>query len=265
MSERTSRLLSLINYNPERRGHIGVEREFFLTREIEYAQWNVICWGTKFVPRSPEFLAAINDPAWTYELSACQVEHRTEPFADIQDIRNALAAGLKRGRFTAEEFGLRLVAVEVAPDTMPLDIYPDDARYAKIAATLPAHVLSAACRVTGTHFHVGCASAEEALTVHNALVPHLDALCTLGDHSHGERIALYKMMATNWRSPIYESPAHFDAVAHEQKFAENLRDCWHLIRVSRHGTVELRMFGMTENVEENIHWIEVVRGILHSI
>lgn len=261
-------LLSRINYNPARRGHVGVEREFFLqkwTRVGNGSEWGGDLHRFLPVPRSPDFLAAVNDPAWTYELSACQVEHRTDPFLDLGAIRDALANGLKRGRLTAEAFGLRLAAVEVAPETMPLDIYPHDARYASIAATIPAHVLSTACRVTGTHFHVGCASAEEALAVHNALVPHLDVLAKLGDHSDGERVRLYKMMATNWQPPAYASADHFDAVAREQGFAENLRNCWHLIRISRHGTVELRMFGMTDDVDETVSWIEAVRDILRSL
>lgn len=254
---RNEALLSRIGYDPSFRGHVGVEREFFLTNE---------CVGsssaTRFAARSPDFLAAISDPAWTYELSACQVEHRTDPNFELADIRSALQRGLVRGRRAATSLGLRLSAVEVAPDTMPYAIYPHDARYAAIAATIPAHVLSAACRVTGTHFHVGCASADEALAVHNALVPHLDRLAVLGDHSAGERIRLYKMMATNWQSPHYDSAEHFDAVAREQGFADNLRNCWHLIRISRHGTVELRMFGMTDSIDENIAWVEAIRDIL---
>lgn len=265
------RLLSRIGYNPSLRGHVGVEREFFLTQECngsyQYQAWMGIGWSseTHYVPRSPDFLAAINDPAWTYELSACQVEHRTDPNFELADIRSALTKGLVRGRRVAESLGLRLDAVEVAPDTMPLDIYPHDARYAAIAKTLPRPVRSAACRVTGTHFHVGCASADEALAVHNALVPHLDRLAVLGDHSKGERIRLYKMMATNWQSPLYDSAEHFDAVAKEQGFADSLRNCWHLIRISRHGTVELRMFGMTDDVDENVAWVKEVRKILRGI
>ncbi len=266
MSSQTPTLLSLINYNPSLRGHMGVEREFFLTQPNHLLAWFD---GTHEdgppVPRSPDFLAAINDPAWTYELSACQVEHRTDPLFELADIRASLRSGIVRGSRTAESLGLRLSAIEVAPTEMPLVAYPNDARYAGIVATLPPHVLAAACRVTGTHFHVGCASADEALAVHNALVPHLDRLTVLGDHSQGERIRLYKMMANNWQSPLYDSAEHFDAVAKEQGFADNLRNCWHLIRVSRHGTVELRMFGMTDDVDENVAWIEAVRDILRGI
>ena len=258
MQHQANSLLSRIPYRPELRGHVGVEREFFLLEPSDGAQ-------PRFAARSPDFLAAINDAAWTYELSACQAEHRTEPFADLADIRDALASGLARGQRAAESVGLRLSAVEVAPADMPLTVYPHDARYASIAASIPAHVLAAACRVAGTHFHVGCASAEEALAVHNALVPHLTALADLGDHSNGERLRLYKAMATNWQPPVYASAEHFETVAAEQGFAENLRNCWHLIRVSRHGTVELRLFGMTADPNETISWIQAVRDILRSV
>lgn len=247
-----SSLLSRIAYNPALRGHVGVEREY------------VLCDGDHPSPRSAHFLAAVNDAAWTYELSACQVEHRTDPDFELAAVRARLASAQARGERLAESLGLRLRALEVAPADMPIDVYPD-ARYLRIAPSLPPEVISAACRVTGVHLHVGCGSAEEALVAHNALVPHLDRLVALGDHSGGERARLYRMMAPNWRPPVYESAAHFDAVAHAQGFASTLRDCWHLIRVSRHGTVELRMFGMTADVDEIVGWIADVRDVLRSV
>ncbi|OGL95676.1 hypothetical protein A2348_00015 [Candidatus Uhrbacteria bacterium RIFOXYB12_FULL_58_10] len=270
MPDRTGSLLSRVNFDPSLREHFGVEREFFL-KQFKYVGDCGFGWGPywthdyRIVPRSSDFLSTVNDPAWTYELSACQVEHRTDPSREITDIRDALTSGLDRGHLAAKSLDLRLEAIEVAARDMPLDVYPHDARYASIAAALPERVLSAACRVAGTHLHVGCASPEEALAVHNALVPHLNPLIALGDHSRGERIELYKMMARNWQPPAYASREHFDAVAREQGFATNLRDCWHLIRISGHGTVELRMFGVTNNVDEIINWILVVRGILRSI
>jgi gamma-glutamyl:cysteine ligase YbdK (ATP-grasp superfamily) len=228
-----------------------VEREFFLTD-----------WEGRPVPGSPDFLRMVADAAWTYELSACQAEHRTRPHRSLVALLKDLKRGQKQGERVAGVLGYQLRAIEVGPASMPLDIYPHDERYRKIAAQIPREVLSAACRVTGTHLHLGVRSLVHAIEVHNLLIGHLDEFVGLGDHSGGERLRLYRQMATNWRPPRYESVEHLHAVALEQGFEENPRNCWHLIRISRHGTVELRMFGMTADPAEIISWCERVREVL---
>lgn len=40
------------------------------------------------------------------------------------------------------------------------------------------------------------------------------------------------------------------------------RNCWYLIRISIQGTVELRMFDVTEDIEEIISWVSVLQLIL---
>lgn len=235
--------LNQFRFSPELRGHLGVEREFFLHGP-----------DGRPVPESPQFLTTAADPTWTYELSACQVEHRTPPCADLRALQEAIRAGQRRGEVVARGMDRTLAVREVGPIDMPLDVYPHDPRYATITATLPIEVLRAACQVTGTHVHIGTASLTEAIEVHNRLVPRLDEFLAIGDHSNGERRRLYTTMAKNWSPPVYESVDHFSAVATEQGFAANPRDCWHFIRISRYGTVEVRAFGMTPNIEETVEW-----------
>ncbi len=250
MDEKT--FLSKFQFDTNLVGAIGVEREYFLTDSN----------GTP-VPKSHDFLTHINNPAWTYELSACQVEHRTTAVYDIKNIVNQLETGQGEGqRVATEALGVRLSVLEVAPESMTLEVYAHDVRYAAIEAKLPQETLNAACRVTGTHIHVGTRNIQEAIHVHNLVVANLDNFMAMGDHSHGERLRLYRVMATNWKPPHYESTAHFWAVAREQGFEENLRDCWHLVRISRYGTVELRMFGMTQSAEEIASWIMSIRRLI---
>ncbi|MEK7498442.1 MAG: hypothetical protein AAB611_01120, partial [Patescibacteria group bacterium] len=45
-------------------------------------------------------------------------------------------------------------------------------------------------------------------------------------------------------------------------FAENPRNCWDLIRISRHGTIEFRMFGVTDHVDEVLMWVSRIKKIL---
>lgn len=235
-------------FKPELAGCLGVEREYFLTNR-----------KGRPMPNSPAFLALVSDPAWTYELSACQVEHRTKPHRNIEDLFMDLEQGQIAGRSAAGAIGCRLAAMEVAPENMPLDVYPFSDRYLEIAGRLPKEILAAACRVTGTHVHYGVASIEDAIYVHNRLRDRLDAFAIIGDHSKGERSRLYKMMAPNWFPPRYESVSQFYETAVAQGFADNPRNCWHLVRISRHGTVELRAFGVTDDVRETLAWCEAVR------
>ncbi len=252
MSKELQAFISRFDFNQNLINHQGVEREYFLLDENSIP-----------TPRSSDFLNKIKDNAWTYELSACQVEHRTSPHKEILDLKNDLDIAQKQGKRIACEQGMELRAIEVADKNMPLDIYPHE-RYLKIVPNVSKQILSAACRVTGTHIHVGMPSIETAIEVHNTLIDCLDEFILMGDHSNGERIRLYKMMAKNHTPLKYESVDHFYEVACTQGFVDNPKDCWHLIRISYHGTVELRMFGVTENTEEIISWCEHVRSYIDT-
>jgi gamma-glutamyl:cysteine ligase YbdK (ATP-grasp superfamily) len=246
--------MSLFRFKRRFDGYVGIERERFLMAS------DGLC-----IPRSAEFLALIRDARWTYELSACQVEDRTRLQKDLSAIKLELLENDNNGHGVGAKLGLRLVHQEVADRDMPLNVYPDP-RSLRIASEISKEQLRAACRVTGTHLHFGTRSMKHAIALHNALVPHVEELCRLGDHSNGERIKIYKIMATNWKPLMYEGPQHFYARAQDQGFAENPRNCWHLIRISTHGTVELRMFGVTDHIDEVLSWISHVRTIVaHTI
>lgn len=244
------RFLSKFNFREEMKWFVGIERERFLINS-----------NGLFVPRAAEFLSLINNSLWTYELSACQVEDRTNPFKDIRKIKKALAENDSSGKAVAKKFGLRLQTIEVGPEDMPLVIYPDS-RYLRIVKDISQERLSAGCRVASIQLHFGMPNLETAIETANALTEHLFSLCQIGDHSQGQRLTLYKKMATNWQPPDYRNGEHFFEVARQQGFAKNPRNCWHLIRISIHGTVELRMFGVTEDLEEISSWIKTVRKII---
>jgi carboxylate-amine ligase len=246
--------LARFRFDPSLHGYFGVEREFFLCDPATNMP----------VSRASVFLDGINDSAWTYELSLCQVEHRTTPATAKDAILAHLRGGTDAGRRRAVTIDCELRALEVAPETMPLDVYPD-ARYFALRETLPPDVLRAACRVAGTHIHIGVRSIAEAIAVSNALRPHIDWLANLGDHSAGERRRLYSKMSKTWEPPQYESPEHFFAVARARDFADNPRNCYDAIRISTHGTVEVRAFGMTDNAEETLAWVEAIRTLIRGI
>ncbi|MBI5153190.1 MAG: hypothetical protein HZA36_01895 [Parcubacteria group bacterium] len=245
-----SEFLGKFDFRDELTGYVGIEREHFLVDRHGV-----------LVPRSKLFLETMDDERWTYELSACQVEDRTRPQKEIGAIKLELLENDNNAVMCARKLGIRVINREVQDVDMPLDVYPDP-RYLEIVRNIERERLSAACRVTGTHIHIGVSDMMSAIATYNVLLPYLEELCELGDHSDGERLRLYKTMATSWKPERYKNVHDFLRVAKLRGFAENPRNCWDLIRISRHGTIELRMFGVTEHTDEVLMWVSRIKKIL---
>ena len=107
-------------------------------------------------------------------------------------------------------------------------------------------------------------SFRKELRVHNVIAANVSTLCRMGDHSGGERLRLYRTMADHPDPPIYEGAEHFFETAQLQSFADNPRNCWHLVRISAKGTVECRMFGATPYIDEIILWTDIIRSMTRA-
>ncbi len=232
----TREFVAQFNFRNSGGGLVGVERECFLTDPNGTIQ-----------PISSLVLKQLNGNGhFGYELSACQLEDRVGPCA-----LNMLAQGLEENDWLMAEaeksLGFRRSYTEVAPVDMPLDVYPDPTgRYQRITADMPREVLIAACRVAGTHVHIGMPDPETAMKVYHQAIPHLDELVRMGDNSYGERMQIYWVMAPDRMPRHYPGSWHeFHEYARNAGFESNPRNCWHLIRISIHGTIEFRMFGST--------------------
>ena len=225
---------------------VGIERECFLIDE-----------AGEIVPRAAEILKHFPDrKRFGYELSACQFEDRIGP-VKIEDVKKALLKNERDIKIIENRLGFKRLHVEVAPETMPLDIFPDPTgRYQKITKNMPRHILLAACRVVGTHVHIGMPDHETALKVYNSAIKHAEVLCELGDGSRGERLGIYKIMAPDFQSPPYASWEEFHGTAVTKGFVDDPRKCWNLIRISVHGTIEFRMFGATPDLDKIVQWAE---------
>jgi len=234
---------------------MGVEEEFFL------------CLNGVPDPNAQQFLYRMathtdHGDRWTYELSACQVEYRTAPHDTLDSLREDLQSGSREGRTVAGFMSRELRAFEVAPIDMTLALYPDE-RYAKIGESLGEQRLRAACRVAGVHVHVECFSPEDAVRVYATLRDKLVELARLGDHSNGERLRLYSQVVNGLHVPPHvESFEHLYHLACHAGWAHDLRSCWWIIRFSRHGTVEVRVFGATDDVDEVLGYVNAVLNVI---
>ena len=231
------------NFREEGKLFVGVERECHLVNE-----------SGLIVPMADHILKTMNDKHFGYELSACQLESRTDPDR-LPYLKDALLNNDKIMCATLEVLSLGSSHKEVAPFDMPLDVYPDPTgRYQQIVKNMPVEILRAACRVIGTHVHIGMPDHETALRVYNEVICHTDELVSLGDGSNGERLEIYRIMAPDATPPTYASWNDFYSVACAKGFDQDPRKCWTLIRISVHGTIEFRMFGTTEDLDTVVEW-----------
>lgn len=236
-------------FDPANAWKVGVERELFIKDRA----------SGLVVPRAPQLLSAIwkRHPrlaqSFGYELSACQLETRTPPVG-----LEALMASLQeRERVIAEvlaDFGCIPEYDGVGPETMSVQTYPDS-RYDRIVSNNPPTRILAACRIIGTHGHIGMKDAESALRVYNHVVQNLHSLRMTADKTDGARRAIYREVVADPTPVIFRSWADFHAHAIEHGYAENPRDNWAEVRITRYGTIEFRLFDGTSSTWQIVSWL----------
>jgi len=242
--------LDKFNFDPKKSLYVGIERESFTSRE------------GKIIPLVPEILPLIKltQPKFQdfgYELSACQLEMRYGPY-HISDVLNGFSLADRELKNLEEKFNFSCYFADTAGQEISLDVYPDPTgRYAKMASSLDPKVLHAACYVAGTHVHVGMPNAEDALRVYNKLSKHLQGLIEVGDNSQGERISYYKLMSNKTNPQLHENIMAWVNHSLDEKYYEDPRKNWALIRISIHGTIEFRMFGSTPDTLKIYNWVNM--------
>jgi len=250
------KFLDLFKFMPEKSMFMGIERECFLTNG-----------QGKIIPSAYQMLQHLNqncDERFGFELSACQLEDRIGP-CEVFDLKKELIKNNEEISKIELKLGFKRSYVEVAPSDMPLNIYPDPTgRYQKIVKNMPKNILLAACRIIGTHVHVGMPSHEVALKTYNKIINYCNELCQLGDGSNGKRLKIYKIVAPECQPVAYKNWDEFYQYAIEKNFVHNPRNCWHLIRITVHGTIEFRMFGPTIDLNKIISWAKKCHQICYQ-
>lgn len=248
---------NLFQFDPTKALFVGVEQECFLTD----ASGMILPLAPRIIAGLPKRETSTPYPQYGYELSACQLEYKVGPCSF-----DHLHAHLMRleGEFGVyeKELGFKRLHSEVGHEDMPLDVYPDPSRrYQEIVKTMPRHVLLAACRVIGTHVHVGMLNHETAMKVYNHVIKKCDWLCFRGNGSFGERLDIYRIVSPDCDPLPYKNWADFYHTACAKGFDKDPRKCWTLIRISKHGTIEFRMFGATSSIKRVVSWAKLCHDL----
>lgn len=223
--------------------YVGIERESFLVKD------------GRISPIAPLVLARLPDRVrFGYELSACQLEDRVGP-TKLNSLRGLLAVNDRDIALVGREMRFSRSFCEVGPIDMPLDVYPDPTgRYQDIVRNISKKTLLAACRVIGTHVHIGMPDHATALRVYDEVASYWRELARMGDGSSNRRLDIYQQMAGEFEPIPYGTWEAFHRQAMEKGFEHDPRKCWRLIRISVHGTIEFRMFGATSELDRVVTW-----------
>jgi gamma-glutamyl:cysteine ligase YbdK (ATP-grasp superfamily) len=249
-----SNFMKKFKFDPTKKLFVGCEREFFITDH-----------NNEIKPLSKKVLDFLNDNRFGYELSACQTEAHIGP--------------VKINYFEKESFSLHSELIEklsliglkplfqtVGPEDMSIEVFPDPTgRYQRITANMPKETLLAACRVTGTHFHIGMSNHHTALRVYNHTVLYFDDLCRIGDLTNGERHRIYQTMAKDSIPRSYNSWEDLLNFYLENGYSDDPRKCWHFIRISTNGTIEFRMFDNTSDLNILNFWARTCHDICSDV
>lgn len=233
---------------PDNTGKCGVEVELFTAKN------NLI------VPAAPEVMARLQDtelaPWFSPEFSACQIEFKTPPVYP-EDMHAALIERQTLLHRILKEMQLEPLYAPIAPENMPLDIYPLERYTKEIAPSLTREQLLSAFRVAGLHIHYGTHDMYHALYLYNKLAEHFSQLLTFGDKSNGARRAVYRKAASDWQPARFADLRDLYQYACEHGFTEDLRRWWSELRISHFGTVELRSPDTTPDMAEAATWVRM--------
>ena len=260
------KFIALFNFVAQNAFMIGIERECHLTD----LGGQIVPWAPKVLPWLWSRFSG-RQQCYGYELSACQLEDRFAAPVPLSRVKEQLLLNEAEIKEAEEQLGFRRMFRGVAPEDMPLDVYPNE-RYLRLTQTMPREVLAAACRVAGIHIHIGMPDAKTALRVYNSVIKHLKLLYRAGCTYTGDRLGLYRQvvhsnmpkserirlfeqhLVTAPEPPPYDSWEQFYERAKREGFDQDPRRLWDFIRISKHGTIEFRVMDTTDDLDLIEDW-----------
>ena len=242
----------------------GIERERFIVNR----KGQIVPQIGTLLPRVHEIARnnGLPESLFTYELFAGQIEDRTLPYGSLGELEKALVLNDRVMSKAASQFGLAFDCSEVveASRITSLEVNPFDSRHKSIWQSAPLERRTAASIVAAVHVHISVAEGEAVKMLNFCRRDVIDDLIDIGDHSNRRRINAYRAMAeTDGVPPIFSSFAevlkYIDAKGGE-------KNVWDLVRYKRSTrTIEFRMFGTTQNVQEVLGYVKACIDVAEAL
>lgn len=243
---------SLFAFDPAKRFWLGVEEEV----------WTVDPKTGVLVSGALKAFAKNEKRRWMGckpELPAQQIEIITPPCSSLWSLHRALDRNRSTLDAMAGLYGFRISREPVPTKPFAIDVFPKP-RYLKIRDRFGERLRGA--YVAGLHVHVGLGSKDEAIHVMNGVRADLPMFLALSARSPkladgaleyaSYRFVKYREMAGEIVPPFLNGWKHFEAISAVRGYLEDPRMCWWAIRISPHGTVELRICDVQENPQRTL-------------
>jgi gamma-glutamyl:cysteine ligase YbdK (ATP-grasp superfamily) len=230
----------------------GIERERFITNKNNEIVTEIGILLPKVIEVARSRL--IDESRFTYELYAGQIEDRTTVCSGLRDLRESLIENDSILEEAASSFGLSYECSEYVDRIRLTDLKPNpfNSRHQTIFKNISLDQKIAASQVAAVHIHIGV-NKDDVVRCLNVDRIELDNLIKLGDHSNGKRIKSYSTMAGT-----QQFPPLFDSIEEVMRYIESKggeKNVYDLIRYKPStSTIEFRMFGITDNIDEIINY-----------
>lgn len=236
---------------------VGVERERFI---IRLSDRMIVPAIKDLLPEAQEVAQerGLNPNLFGYELFAGQIEDRTPPCKSLEELQRALVINNQILKEVSSFYGLGFSFAEFveASQMTELVVNPFDLRHQKIWESISQERRLAASQVAATHVHVAVSDVRAALKLLNLCNgTTINLLIEMGNHSDGKRLAAYRAMSQSQGIPPRFSTT--DELLQYIQTHGGERNVWDLVRYKpQTKTVEFRMFGTTENLDEILKYTE---------
>ena len=187
------------------------------------------------------------------------------PCKSLEDLKKALIINDQILEKAASQFGFGFDFTEFAEESQILNLVvnPFDKRHKNIWESLSPERCLAASRVFSTHVHIGVEKPEVLKLLNFCDEKTITRLASIGDHSNGKRILAYRTMTQSKSIPPNFSTID-ELLCYIQKNGGE-RDVWDLVRYKPSTkTIEFRMFGATENIEEVLNYVKVCLDLFQA-
>lgn len=241
---------------------IGVERERFI---VDLRTNMVVTSIDKLLPVVKRVSRSfhVSEDFFGYELFAGQIEDKTPPCITLQSLRESLTKNDVVLKDAAVEAGLGLDCSEIIKnERMPdLRVNPFDRHHKEEWESYSTEMRRDISSLAGVDVHLSVTEDQAVALINFCRKKIIGRLIEIGDHSNGKRMDRYRAIIQNdGIPPVFSDFNHLMLYIQGHNGEKNITD---LVKYRPSiKTVEFKMFGATEKVDDVIEYAEVCLQLL---